>query len=160
MKKLFLIPLLALSLHAQNVLVRFHADNQPFAGLTNYPAQTQPVTWATNSPGWATNMTLAAYAAHRAALEPIYRAAESNAQATAKAALDANVARLKQLYDGIPDARTTLRNFANGTNTLTNPQRDAALRQSADYTEKLMEFIQRLGPVLKAQYRPEEDTTQ
>lgn len=144
----------------QNILVKFYPDNQPYSGLTNYPAVTQPVSWSTNTIGWNTNMTLAAYAAYKDSFSAQYAAGESNATYQAQAALNANVARLLTLYNGIPSARTQLRSFANGTNTLTTAQLTTATRQLADYTEKLMEFIQRLGPVLKEIYKPEQDSTQ
>lgn len=83
--------------------------------------------------------------------------AKSNRQWQATQVITANSARLLLLYDGIQDARTQLRNFANATNSLTVSQLTVATREIANYEEKLMEFIQRLGPVLKAIYKAEED---
>lgn len=78
--KLCIALLLAVSCSAYGqVLVRWYPDNQPYAGLTNYPEATLSVSYTTNAPGWSTNMTAEQYGAYKAAMKPLYLAARSNA---------------------------------------------------------------------------------
>ena len=148
----------ALTSGAQNFSVRLGpvADGT----IQNWPVQVQPI-------GESTTVTAPFILMSKAQLDncfatnaAAYTSWERNKTYQAKAALNASIARLLVLYDGIPAARTELRTFANATNTLTTAQLTVAVRKMADYQEKIMEFLQRLGPVLKSMYRPEEDTTQ
>lgn len=157
MRTLLFLILSSHLLSAQNLLVRFYPNNQPYQGLTNYPSEIRAVSFTTNAPGWNTNMTFAQYDLLRSASVPIYESGASNEAYTAELALKQNTDRLVQLYAGIPSARATINSFSNATNTMTTAQLTAATRQLAGYTEKLMEFIQRLGPVLKEMYKPEDD---
>lgn len=157
MKTLFLFLLSALTLHAQSVAVKFYGTNNA-AGLPPFwPQVVQP---GTNAPNGFVLLTQAQLNNIVATNQPAYTAWESNKSYVAKAKLDANITRLLQLYDGIATARTTLRGFADATNTLSTAQLTTAVRQMADYQEKIMEFLQRLGPVLKSIYKPEEDSVQ
>ena len=162
--------------HAQNILVLFYTDNQPLTGLTNWPLRTKDVSFSTNAPGWSTNMTKVDYEAYRAARLPLYNAAESNMLYQQKVALDANIARLLVLHAQIPAGRTITSNdvatlatveasLAAGTNT--TAQTVIRIRQLNGVVEDLrqiqagiLEYLQRLGPVLKDLYKPDIDTAQ
>lgn len=142
--------------HAQNVLVKFYPDNVPFTGLTNYPAVLLPVNSTTNAPGWTTNMTVVDYTAYLASKQPVYDAAinaESNRIATMSIA---NSARIVALFQQIPAARVQMQTISTNTG-MTQAQAIAAVRQEANVIDGILEELQRLGPVLKQIYKPEED---
>lgn len=85
----------------QNILVNFWPTNQPYQGLTNWPQGVKPVSWSTNTPGWATNMTLAAYSAYVAAQQPVYDAGVSNAQFNISSLNSSNYAAWISIYTNI-----------------------------------------------------------
>ena len=173
MKTIFTFLLSAAACFGQNVLVNFYPANQPFAGLTNYPAQTAPVAWATNSPGWATNMTTSAYATYLAGLLPSYVAAQSNAQFQAQAPILAASNTWATLYSLIPVGvadMTTRTNtmfslyasFISGTNTAAGT--NAILAQECQnsfvygiYLRNMLDLWWRMQPGANAIYSPSSD---
>ncbi len=79
---------------AQNILINYAATNQPYAGLTNYPAgfaftsSTGPVS------GWSTNMTVSNYYVFMGVQFPAYLELAVNSGLTIRQALSNNPAPL------------------------------------------------------------------
>ena len=173
MKIPFALSLTIAACSAQNVLVNFYPANQPFAGLTNYPAQDLEVTWSTNSPGWATNMLDTDYAAYKAGLLPAYLTASSNAQYQASLPVATNLANYMLLSSMIPlglaDCTTRTNtlwteywSFRSGTNSAagTNAIVADVIMQcyiSDIYHREILDLLSRLGPVLQQLYQPASD---
>lgn len=153
--KHLLILLLPILCSAQTLSVKFHG-----AGNTNglpayWPAYTQ---LGNLGAGW-TVMDKATLENIISTNQAAYNSWESNKTYAARAALDANIQKLLDLYSLIPTARSNLTAAATATNTLTTTQLTAQFRQACLYQEKTLELLQRLGPVLKSMYGPEDDQT-
>lgn len=101
MKITLAILLVSLPLCAQNILVNFWPNNQPYQGLTNWPQGVKPVSWSTNTSGWTTNMLLSDYSAYVAAQQPVYDAGVSNAQFTLSSINSSNYAAWYAIYTNI-----------------------------------------------------------
>jgi hypothetical protein len=115
MKTILLICFMPFALLAQNAAVRWYPVNQPYSGLTNWPAQVQPTGAATTVPnGFATNMPLTALQAHVAARQAAYDAGESNAVYQARQAIQADVNVLVVAYSNL---QWVADNFVAVTNT-------------------------------------------
>ena len=160
-----------------NVLVRFYADNKPYVGITNYPMQVENVETTEVLPGWSSNFTQANWDLYMAAMREAVKIPKSNAVYAAKVKADANLARLLELYAQIPIGRTNNAistskialletSLASGTNTTAAlvVSRVRQLNSIADDINRrqgyILEYLQRLGPVLKSLYRPQDDLTQ
>lgn len=94
-------------------------------------------------------------------------------RASQRAPLDANLARIQQLYTQIDQGRTLCSNIdqttatieaslASGTNTQAQVvvrirQLNGAVHDHNTINAGVLELLQRLGPVLRGIYRPEED---
>ena len=125
---------------AQNVLVKFYPDNQPFMGLTNYPLAT---TWTDVSgpvAGWSMNMALSDYNALVANLTPIYNAGASNALEAARVSVDADLAALvsRLATNNVDRLRMT-------TNTLNNADLNVVVFN-------LLRTMHKIENLLKDQY--------
>jgi len=160
---------------AQNLLINFYPDNQPYPGLKGYPAQIMPVPWSTNTPGWSTNMTSTDFETYMESCRVTYLSSQSNAAATVQAKTDANLARLLVLYGVISPARNTIganqssltniyASLASGTNTTAQVvsrvnQANLLLNDQMTIMSSILEFLQRLGPSLQSIYKPADDTT-
>ena len=146
----------ALSVQAQTISVKFYGSetNAETYGIPYYwPAQVQPGTIA----GFVL-MTQAQLDGIIATNQAAYTAWESNKTYVAKAALDANLARLVVLFNQIPAARTQMTNIQNST--IGNvAAASTAIKTQANVINGILEELQRLGPVLKQIYKPDEDTT-
>ena len=185
MRLIFIISLVCASGFAQettdpvktttNKLVKFYADNLPYACITNYPARTENTDIATTPTGWNTNFIGGVgYDEYLESFRPAFTVAKSNAVYLARARNATNIARLLVLHNQIPAGRTITSNdvatlstieasLAAGTNT--TAQTVIRIRQLNGVVEDLrqiqagiLEYLQRLGPVLKDLYKPDIDT--
>lgn len=157
----------------QNILVNFYTPNQPFPGLTNYPAQTLTVSWSTNSPGWQTNMLVSDFVAYTASFQAAYLAESSNAiyQVTIPLSLTSNAwwTMYQQMPIGIFDSSNRQvavsalwSSWKSGTNSAsqTNAIITSALQQDQfvwTYLNQIIIYLSRLGPGLNAIYQPTQD---
>lgn len=157
MKAILALLLTTLTLTAQQFAVKVYGPGNAQGLPDNWPQIVQPLADGAQVPAGYTAMTQAQVDALKSANQAAYDAAVAAKAASDKAALDANMARLLALYAQIPGARATLSGFANGTNTLTLAQLTTATRQMAGYMDATLELLQRLGPVLKSIYKPEQD---
>lgn len=175
MKTLLLLFCSALSLSAQNFGVTFYATNsvEVLAGMPKFYPKSIDVL------GTNTFVTPPAVLMTGPQLQDCFRtnqsAYDSYSDSVAKVRTNANLARLIFIYSLIPTGRTICSNdlassatieasLASGTNSqsqvvtrmrqLNNTVNDALVIEN-----QILELLQRLGPVLKSMYRPEEDTT-
>lgn len=173
MKTTIAILLICASAFSQNVLVTFWPTNQPYQGLTNWPQGAKPVSWSTNTPGWATNMTLANYSAYVAAQQPVYDAGVSNALYSANVNISSNAAAWQAMYVQIPlgisDSSNRIftlgnliaswnsgTNNAAGTNSIIK-QTMQNVQVSYQYLNQIIVYLSRLGPGLQQVYQPAND---
>lgn len=137
MKTLLALLLLTLSCSAQNLLVTFWPNNQPYTGLTNWPQGVKPVSFSTNAPGWTTNMTEAQYVAHVAARQAVYNTGSSNEVWQAQKTLSDKVDVVLNKIDDLQKWEDI-----SGTNTLSTAQMNKAIND-------LCTAMRRLRPVIK-----------
>lgn len=161
-----------------NILVLFKPDNQPYIGVTNYPAATETVCFQANIDGWSTNMTLDQFTEFMSVIQDssAWRIGKSNANYLAQSKTTANLARIVELYQQIPAGRAmatntsaTLRiiegSLASGTNTQAQVvnrirQLNGAVNDVNTIQAAILELLQRLGPELRKLYEPAKDDTQ
>jgi hypothetical protein len=171
MKKYIFLLLSASVASGQNFAIKTGADLDPNSwertngiGL-HVPVEFRSIGTSTNAPiGFSVALTplgvetyTNTWASEISSWKNFVENYRSNQVWIAKRDSDVNLARLIELYQQIPTARATIYNFATNTSNLTTAQLTTATRQLANYVEKEMEFIQRLGPLLKSLYKPEQD---
>jgi hypothetical protein len=170
MKKLLASTFLVVVLTSlgQNVLVNFSPDNSPYIGLTNYPATTTYVSWATNTPGYATNMTVAQYATYIGTYQVAYSNGILNAVSNANLNYTLLSATLSQLQAGINDSSNRVRTVTNlytawitgtnaaGTNYLIS-QLFQQLQYSFVYHQGEVTLFSRLSTFITNNYNPYTD---
>lgn len=137
---------------AQNVLVNFYADNQPYQSLTNYPKCVLAVAWTTNMPGWSTNMTISDYNALMATLTPIYNAAISNADWSVR---KLTLASISNLQASVSALQADLPAFQNPNYSfVTNwPNLQLGLKYINTNLLHIADVIDKLTPVLTNLYQ-------
>jgi hypothetical protein len=156
-----------------NVLVNFYPANQPYLGLTNWPANSLPVSFSTNAPGWQTNMTLAAYEALTNSQWAVYLIGQEAVVENQQALVMSNYSAWNALYTNIPagiaDSSNRIAamgviytNLLAGTNT--QAQDNAQMTQMAKqlyysyvYLNEMIIYLSRLGPGLQGIYNPTTD---
>lgn len=161
-----------------NVIVRFMDDNQPYSRITNYPSEVSSVDFSTNAPGWSTNMLVTDYLDYVRSIQmsDAWIVGKSNQVWIANNRRTVNLQRLLALYDLIPQGRSGCSNsaatfstieasLASGTNTQAQVvNRIRQLNQEANSVNTrqayILEYLQRLGPELKALYKPDQDPAQ
>lgn len=172
MKTLFLLLLVVTTAHAQQLSVRFYGPAN-LVGLPDFwPKEVVP--GMDIRPGFV-QLTTPQLSAIVATNQAAYTAWESNHVFSAKSEKEANIARLFQLYAGIPNARTQFivgvnllatvdGSLASGTNT--QAQVVGRLRQvvaveteAIGYLDNIAEILDRLGPLLKDMYNATQRTT-
>lgn len=155
MKRLILLfTLLPVVSIGQNFAVRLGpaADGT----IQNWPVQVQPIGTNTTVASPFLLMTQAQISECMASNQPAMTAWESNKLWQANAKRDANLARIVALFNQIPSARSNAA-FIQSTGLTNVATISAAVKMEANILEGILEELQRLGPVLKQIYKPEED---
>lgn len=124
--------------------------------INNWPVQVQPIGTNTSVDAPFLLMTKAQIAECIASNQPAMTSWESNKLWQANAKRDANLARIVALFQQIPAARVQMQTISTNA-SMTQAQAIAAVRQEANVIDGILEELQRLGPVLKQIYKPEED---
>ena len=136
--------------------VKFYGAGNSF-GLPEYWPQVIQHD-ATNAPAGFVLLTQAQLDEIISTNQPAYNLWESNRAYIAQAKLDANLARIVELFQQIPAGRTSMTNIMNAT--ISNvAQASTHIKTLANVMDKILEELQRLGPVLKEAYKPETDNT-
>jgi hypothetical protein len=125
---------------SQNLLVNFWPVNQPYPGLTNWPQGVKPVSFSTNAPGWATNMTISQFNSYKAVQQPVYDAGASNVVWSAQQTVLQDIADLQARLDANNDDRLNMM-----TNTLT-------LNQLNNVTLRILKTLKKVNKLLIDQY--------
>ena len=159
-----------------NRLVKFYPDNQPYVGITNYPQRIEDTDLLTTPAGWNTNFIgRVGFEEHMAGFGAVLSLARSNKVYLARIQSANNLARLLQLYDLIPAGRVICTNnaatiatieasLASGTNTQAQVivrirQLNGVVAEQRVIHANVLEYLQRLGPMLRDLYRADRDTS-
>lgn len=140
----------------QDYSVCFYGPGNPDGLPEFWPKTVQP--GATNLPAGFVAMTQAALDDCIATNKPAYTAWQSNRVYVAQAKISANLARIVELFQQIPTGRASMTNTMNATISNVS-QASTHIKTMANVLDKILEELQRLGPVLKDIYRPESDST-
>lgn len=161
-----------------NALVNFKPDNQPYVGITNYPASMLTVSFQTNLPGWSTNMLLEDYFSYVSAIQssPAWILGKSNANFIRNYTFSNNYALWYSIFTNIPTgiADCTTRtnsawndymSFISGTNNAAGTNRIIANLLIDRYVgyiyhRQILDYLTRLGPGLQKMYDPLTDPRQ
>lgn len=103
-------------------------------------------------------MTKAQLAECRATNQLAYDAYATSIGQAERTKAAANLDRIVALFGQIPTARSQMQTISTNA-SMTQAQAIAAVRQIANVTDGILEELQRLGPVLRQMYKPEEDQT-
>jgi hypothetical protein len=160
--------------YPQRLLVQFYTNDA--SGIPNGWPRTVSETDKTNiASGWHANYSVSEYLSYRSSMQAQHNAWVSNSALATSIVTSNNLARLMDLHSTIPTGRTITSNaavtiatiegsLASGTNS--QAQVVTRIRQLNGVMENLraieaniLEYLQRLGPVLKDLYRPENDET-
>lgn len=160
---------------AQNVLVRFWSSApldsvERFNGIPlDWIWQTQPTSVTNLVTGWDTNMTISAYKAYRASVEPSVNAWRQSLINSTNALKAANLAALVSLFGKVDNGLilttnlfTTITNVENSLASGTNTQAQVVFRirqlngvvnDQNRIVQGVLELLQRLFPPLKEIYQ-------
>lgn len=151
---LWFIGFIVVPVYSQNFAVRLGAAAD--GTIQNWPVQVQPIGTNKTVASPFLLMTKAHIAECMASNQPAMAAWESNKTWQTNAKRDANLARIVALFNQIPAARSNA-TFIQSTSLTNVATISAAVKMEANILDGILEELQRLGPVLKQIYRPEED---